>query len=90
MASPYSCPAYPAIDARSAVIACVAGRNGETEEKKDGRIASGNAPPAPEICRTRSSTPRALPAFPNVAMSVYIRKENTTAVSHRVPMNCSG
>ena len=83
MASAYSCPEYPAIDARSAVIAWVAGRNGDTDEKKGGKIASGNAPPAPEICRTSKSTPRALPAFPNVAISVYIKNENTTAVSHR-------
>ena len=71
-------------------MACVAGKNGETDEKKDGRIASGNEPPAPEICRTRNRTPRALPAFPNVAMNVYSRNENTTAVSHRVAMNCTG
>ena len=70
IASRYSLPEYPAIEARSAVIPCVAGRYGEIDRKKLGRISRGNAPPEAEIWSTKNSTPKAFPAFPKVAMKV--------------------
>ena len=70
IASRYSLPEYPAIAARSAVIPWVAGKYGEIDRKKSGRIAKGKDPPAPVICKTRNSTPKAFPALPKVAMKV--------------------